>query len=189
MSTEWSFQCTDHVPAIQSHDEFTQHTEDACWDVALERVKMRPVGLVAPKATGTGWFYDNTTAFLQQHPTCNLNIVSEYGEVREIDNGPNVRPKPSTPKPAHLPAYYAWDEGFEEGCDFARNDHTPSGISIDPPENPYMEPHVDEDTVTVPVELYERMLNASRGFTSLSFADVVAAIDALPTEELRGKHH
>lgn len=29
----------------------------------------------------------------------------------------------------------AWEDGFEDGVDF--NDHTPSGISIDPPLNPY----------------------------------------------------
>lgn len=31
----------------------------------------------------------------------------------------------------------AWDEGFEEGFEWALHQSTPSGVSIDPPVNPY----------------------------------------------------
>jgi hypothetical protein len=33
----------------------------------------------------------------------------------------------------------AWEVGMEMGIDFACNQSTPSGISIDPPLNPYLE--------------------------------------------------
>jgi len=32
----------------------------------------------------------------------------------------------------------AWEHGLEAGFDFAANQSTPSGISIDPPLNPYL---------------------------------------------------
>lgn len=32
----------------------------------------------------------------------------------------------------------AWDEGFEQGFEWALHQSTPSGVSIDPPSNPYL---------------------------------------------------
>ncbi len=31
----------------------------------------------------------------------------------------------------------AWEVGFEQGVDYAYHESTPSGVSIDPPSNPY----------------------------------------------------
>jgi len=82
MSTYWYFECLDHIPALQSA-EFTQHTDDGAYRAGVELAQQRPV-VADGCSTGTGHFEGNARSFLVQHPSCRLDVVSEYGERRAL---------------------------------------------------------------------------------------------------------
>ncbi|UXZ57068.1 hypothetical protein [Curtobacterium sp. Arg-1] len=83
MSTYWYFECLDHTPALQSADEFTQHTDDGAYRAGVELAQQRPVD-ADDYSTGTGHFEGNARSFLVQHPSCSLGLVNEYGERRAL---------------------------------------------------------------------------------------------------------
>lgn len=84
MSTYWRMECRAHSPALRS-EEFTQHTDDrAFWD-GVDLIGQRPV-----KAGLGGYFERNARNFLSEHPDCEIELVSEYGERRDAD-GSNPR--------------------------------------------------------------------------------------------------
>ena len=79
MSTYWYFECNSHTPALRSGDEFTQHTDDEAFKTALALARSRPLPM---DAEGGDYFSRHAVGFLKVHPTCELSIVSEYGERR-----------------------------------------------------------------------------------------------------------
>lgn len=90
MSTYWYFECLDHTPALQSVDEFTQHTDDGAYRAGVELAQQRPVDADGYSA-GTGHFEGNARSFLVQHPTCSLGLVNEYGERRPLPGAESPR--------------------------------------------------------------------------------------------------
>jgi hypothetical protein len=86
VSTYWYYECLDHDPPIESHDEFTQHTDNDAFRHGIELAQDRPI-----REKDFEWhnasleyFDNNARRFLRQHPTCRLGIISEYQERREI---------------------------------------------------------------------------------------------------------
>jgi hypothetical protein len=90
VSTYWYFECLDHLPALRSIDEFTQHTDDGAYRAGVELAQQRPLD-AADYSTGTGHFEGNARSFLTQHPTCALGLVNEYGERRSLPT-PSAEP-------------------------------------------------------------------------------------------------
>ncbi len=95
MSTYWYFECLDHEPALQSSDEFTQHTDDDWFRQGVELAKSRP----QPEDDGSYWqgrfssdreqsqayFRMNALKFLHFHPSCRLGLIDEYGTRRTLE--------------------------------------------------------------------------------------------------------
>jgi hypothetical protein len=90
VSTYWYFECLDHLPALRSIDELTQHTDDGAYRAGVELAQQRPLD-AADYSTGTGHFEGNARSFLTQHPTCALGLVNEYGERRSLPT-PSAEP-------------------------------------------------------------------------------------------------
>ena len=94
MSTYWYFECVDHDPPLRSEEEFTQHTDDAHFHAALELAASRPVHennsywalgpLTSDEERVRSYFSMNARRFLSKHPSCHLEVVSEYGDRRSI---------------------------------------------------------------------------------------------------------
>lgn len=86
MSTYWYFECKDHDPPIRSHDEFTQHTDDFYYDRGVQLALNRPV----PEEwwdiiSLSEYFAHNALRFLSAHPNCNLELVNEYDQRRNLE--------------------------------------------------------------------------------------------------------
>ena len=83
MSTYWYFQCRDHPPPRGS-DEFTQPTDDAD--------DQRRIALAADRPLDHSWWDGpqgthserNARIFLEAHPRCHLEAVSEHGDQRPV---------------------------------------------------------------------------------------------------------
>lgn len=101
MSTYWSFECLDHPGGLISDNEFTQHTGDRHYELGIQLISQRPVETdnrywsLVPNATDAersdAYFEMSARAFLSDHPTCRLGLISEYGERREV---PGQAPTP-----------------------------------------------------------------------------------------------
>lgn len=93
MSTYWYFECIDHVPALQSSEEFTQHTEDMHFVHGVELARNRPVEPVGPASFDRSreYFDQRARDFLVQHPTCRLGLINEYGDRLELEAVSGVR--------------------------------------------------------------------------------------------------
>lgn len=78
----------DHDPPILSDDEFTQHTDDEHFLHGVGLAKDRP--LREKKFTyrdgGREYFDRNARRFLISHPKCTLELVSENGERRTLND-------------------------------------------------------------------------------------------------------
>lgn len=97
MSTYWYFECVSHDPVLTSDDEFTQHTNDVAFHLALELAAQRPLDNPPEE-----WWHDdelwysayferNARRFLQLHPACDLGLVNEYGERRPLSPGSETK--------------------------------------------------------------------------------------------------
>lgn len=92
MSTNWYFECHSHDPVIRSDGEFTQHTNDEHYKMAIQLANSRPLDFQLDGAI----FKDNVSqhygrnmiSFLLQHPNCDLKIVNEYGKREDIPPTP-----------------------------------------------------------------------------------------------------
>ena len=89
MSTYCYFECLNHEPPLRSENEFTQHVGDRHWDHAMTLMDSRQVeednsywssrfGSDAEQVDA--YFNMQARSFLHQHPTCDIGIVTEYGE-------------------------------------------------------------------------------------------------------------
>lgn len=86
MSTYWYFECLSHDPPLRSGGEFTQHTDDHAFKAALTLAAARPLTELPGEVVWPemGFFELQAWSFLRRHPGCKLEIVSEYGERREV---------------------------------------------------------------------------------------------------------
>jgi hypothetical protein len=102
VSTYWYFQCLDHTPPLGS-DEFTQHTDDEDYQRGIALAAARPLDHAwwdGPQGT---YAERNARSFLEAHPRCRLEAVSEYGDCRPL---PSLeRPETADEKVARL----MWD--------------------------------------------------------------------------------
>ena len=89
MSTYWYFECLDHDPSIVSRDEFTQHTDDHAYRLAINLAENRPVEPV----DGHDYFEANARWFLTAHPICRLGLVDEYGNRAKVEARLVITPK------------------------------------------------------------------------------------------------
>lgn len=78
----WYYECLEHTPPIRSGDEFTQHTDDCHYRHGVELAMSRPV----PESDDWPDEYFDRSAhrFLTAHPTCMLQLVSEYGVIEPL---------------------------------------------------------------------------------------------------------
>lgn len=92
MSTWWYFECHSHDPIIRAQGEFTQHTDDEHYKLALELANSRPVEVDLDTAIfkddSAEHYGRNMIWFLQQHPNCDLKIIDEYGNRKDIPPTP-----------------------------------------------------------------------------------------------------
>jgi hypothetical protein len=113
MSTYWHFECIDHVPPLAS-EEFTQHTDDAPYHQGIELAAARPLDPAWWESNQGGaksHFERNARSFLDSHPACRLEAVSEYGDRREVPS-PNAT-APQAPTPAD-PDYAEFERHEQE---------------------------------------------------------------------------
>ncbi len=90
MSTWWYFECLDHAPALRSDSEFSQHTGDIHYALALTLMTQRPldpeVEVHTPRPGASNreiveaYFARHAVTFLKQHPTCRIGLINEYDE-------------------------------------------------------------------------------------------------------------
>jgi hypothetical protein len=102
VSCYWYYECVDHDPPLRSVEEVTQHTDDVHYRRAVSLMAERPVD---PHWENDYWrtgsidtYFDaHAIVFLQQHPRCQLRMVSEAGEYRLEDGtmtyDPDERPR------------------------------------------------------------------------------------------------
>ena len=94
MSTYWYFECLDHSPFVRSVDEFTQHTDDTAFKGGIALAHSRPID---PESVSGEYFERNARHFLIHHPHCNLGIINEYGERRDLPETPPAVKLPTEP--------------------------------------------------------------------------------------------